>query len=1655
MPCKIEIRKSVEASIDKRLPNRGDVMSQKAANNIKKSINELWGVVNLATVKEYSGSGGYIVSISDVKITEAVDKEFQKQEEAEKTFERDLDFFQRDLDFFQGDEALLEQEEKENIQDENIMLQKEGTEGSAASPATIKLLKEFLNRIGVEIKPVKEIVRDGVRQGANGAALFTQQLVQIVEGKEDVALGEESMHWAVEIIQQKYPKLFAKMLKEINDYAIYKQVLDQYGTDPDYKGKDGKPDIIKLKKEAIGKVLSETVIKQNEGITQKPELLQKALTWWESIIQSLRELFSTSGMDEAAMKIISGEEIGTAEDVRSDDVYYQKTELTGEEKRDAFFDKVMGIAKRMRLVDSDPDDRHYTIDLRRIKHSVTKWIKRGEANKFIRTEAQKIIDNQKQFWGSDVHSYLEQMFKNSYLDENGYRRAVPNPYKATTQLNKDVTDVLDGLIERVLASYPEGTRFISEEYIINEKDDVASTLDFMAFVPEGDSFYVEILDWKTLTLDLEQTEDVPWFKQSEYKKQMGEYVKIFQRYGLKPSQIRRARMIPIKANYENIDPANYNSPLFLESIEIGDLDNPKDTQLYLLPVPLDFESTGNKRLDTLIQALRDQYDKFVRRVVDPTQQYIKDTQREELSRAIRKLHLQMDFAPLASIGNTFLGNARSGIDKIKNKDFSTMSLEEMQGILQELNYITDGAEKYQELSDVFIYVNKDNKLSEEEKELLSDLERLKSRTETLLADALQIKQLYVAQLAVNYGITRENPVESVKRAAAGEFIQEGSILNPERELSGFDRMMTEGANMGSRAINLMQRIWDIGKNNADRQVGLQIRAFDKVLMAAQKEATAKGVDVFNLIATTVNGVPRYIEKLGADFQEKINKARDDRNKSFFLSVIDKAKYNKLVKEVVDSGTLAIDSNPNIDDEEKARRIDRLKDRLILDRESFHGYTDSLFYKIFYQSIDSDKHASKEYKAMSPAALDLWKFIVEGLNAKAQDMGYIGKADSSFFALMDALIVDKFSDVKNVGANIGDFFKDTYTVRMAEEKALGKLIDRETGKPERQIPKYFTRTDRKANQLSTDLTKVVPLWIKAINEYELRNQMDDVFLTILAVEKNKGNLLVDKDNDLLNDMGEPIVSAENKNFELTENIYDSYILGINESENSFSNKYIKLAFDKTGGLKEDKERRKLGAKKIVKGLTAWTQMLGTGLKLTVGIPNWFGVQFQAYINAGNFYKFREFEKNNARAVIPGLLDDIQKGLLDIFMPLNEDVATEERRKIAWKQSTIKWLKTWTFQDAMMLTSSLPEKRLQIANALTFIENTMVMDGKLVNIRQYLTQQDRAAKYQMSESERAALEKSFESRVQELKDTKSLLKTADDSGEYVTIPGVSDEEIAKYRITIRDNYRDMSGQMSQEDKAGYTRDTMASAFMMFKGWIPKQISLRAKDIKYNVKQERWEYGRTRLFGKLLLKYKGSAFKKGIAIMSGTDEGLKIMQEILDAKRDDYFEKYGEELQITNEEFYDMMRKAVRDQFREIEVVLLTLALYFGTKHFADDDDEEDDATKNRWKWLSKVMYKTAEEVNFYYNPLSVDGFTNGNLIPGMTIITKAAKIIDTGVTEMYGGITGDQELTEDNYFGKAVFDIVPGPSQFQKGVLPYVAPQVAKEWGIRVSAEVQRR
>ena len=217
MPCPIQIRETIQNSIDRKLPDPEAVMSQDAAKEIVDYLNKLWSSA-VARVQQYSGLGGFRVIINPLE--DAVNKEFKRQEDAENAFERDLDFFK-------GDEALLEQEER----DELFLQKPEETLPTNASPKTLKIIRDFLEKVGVNVNIVKEIVVNGVKYDANGVAQITQQLISVVEGKEAQALPEEAMHFAVSIIKHNFQ---AKILSDkLTDFEIdfdsqaYPQTDDQ------------------------------------------------------------------------------------------------------------------------------------------------------------------------------------------------------------------------------------------------------------------------------------------------------------------------------------------------------------------------------------------------------------------------------------------------------------------------------------------------------------------------------------------------------------------------------------------------------------------------------------------------------------------------------------------------------------------------------------------------------------------------------------------------------------------------------------------------------------------------------------------------------------------------------------------------------------------------------------------------------------------------------------------------------------------------------------------------------------------------------------------------------------------------------------------------------------------------------------------------------------------------------------------------------------------------------------------------------------------------------------------------------------------------------------------------------------------------------------
>jgi hypothetical protein len=1532
---------------------------------------------------------------------------------------------------------------------DDLLFQREGTEVSKASPETIATIKEAAKKMGISIVDLADYAKKtGLStKSINGVADLVQKVVAVAVGKQNVALTEEIVHIATAMLEQTNPEIITSMISEIGKYKIYKATLEQYKDDKNYQLPNGKPDIRKIKKEAVDKLISEYIIERSEGSTEFPELMEQeprnlVTRWWDMIKDAIRSLYGKTKINifkDVAERVISGE-IEKVE-LKEGDVYFQKAENPAV---DNFFDIIIDKASRLKLIPKIGDKkRHYEFDGVDVAKTITELISEDK-NMPDRTGLDKEDDDRKAWWGTEGHEYLENYISQALIDKNGYALDEPLDIDPVSELNDDIRKHLRDFAKELIASYKPGTRFLLEKKVVNEnvKGMLASTVDFFAIMPDDETgVKVDILDWKFMNINKDKTDDVPWYKQRDWKLQMSEYSKIVKNYGLKPNQLRRARMIPFAANYSYNIPGERSSGLVLTSLEVGKVDSLYETNLYLLPVPVNSESTGNPKVDALLRSLRIEYEKFYKKPVSEEDKPLKEITLNNMSKAIRSLHVKLDFSPLNALGKTFLNNAEKTLKSFEKINYDELSGEEIRKKLSDLKNLENSAKKYADLDSVFISQFPKEGLSKEDKETLDSLEAIATSTKRMFDVIRTFQSEYAVWLAIKEGVTTET-----------------TGLPAEVEIGTFEKSFLEPTKLSSRIINLAQKLILNGKSLVDIKANKLIDEFKPLLANLEKEAAAAGKSAFNLIGKIDGKEISLIKKVKSSFWKEMNDAISKRNKKFFLENMNVEAYNKKVSATIERLSKELEdvvysTNEYENTLEREYRIAKLRNSIDINSATFNGYDGFNFRKLFQEFMNEEEQLSDEYKAMSPNALKMWNFFTN-LNQRGKDMGYLTGKSISFFPLIEATMIEKFAKSDNKLKETKDFFKDFYTVR-AQERANFAKTDPETGKVKREIPKYFTITDRNIDQLSTDLNKVGVLWIKSLLEYENSKNLEDVLLTLHSVEKAKGRIVTDKESNIIYDGDAPKIATDsNRSADLLETIIDDYIYGVRENVGSLGNLKIGQLSEKVSKTQEGKEKTQLSVKKAVETSNTLVQALAVGLKPLIAIPNYFGSNMQAFINSGSFYKFGTFERNNFEVTTGIGLSTIDKGLLDSIVPLNDDLTSEKRRELAKDKGFISYLGTWTFQDVMQVTNSAPERKLQFANAKSFNDNSMIVDGKIVNIRQYLRAQDRIGRKEKTYEERRALEKSFEARVTELRNTKSLPKVAVIENDKVVLPGVSDEELARYRTVVVEYGRNVTSQMSTNNKADYRRDTIFKSFMMFKNWIIKQVSLRTLGVRKNVELDEWEYGRARAFFSTIAHLGFKNITDLREIMMGTDKGLAIINEMLENKKRDYFLKTGQVLEITEEEFQDMIRQQITNQFKELGLLVGLLTLVIAAKA-AEPPEDASDLEKNRYKWWAKNLNKITDELAFYYNPLSADSITRGSILPALSLLTKTQQAFWNLGKEVAGNVVDDEELIEKTYPTKYFLDLIPGVSQFQREILPYIDPEFAKEMGIRVSAEARRR
>ncbi len=1519
------------------------------------------------------------------------------------------------------------------------LLQLEGTESSKASKDTIDKVKQFLKSINVDLKSdLQTIVVNGKKVDANAAALIMQKVIQVVTGKEDVALVEEAMHFAVEILENNGDPLFGKMLSEINSYNTYKKVLADYGSNPLYQTPDGRPDIRKLKKEAIGKVLAEVTINKNEGKTEKPELIAKTQTWWESIIEALKRIFYSSGFDQTALKILSGESIGSADNL-SDTTYLQ---VEGDTQK-SIIDKIKSISSTI----SKKDDGYYIGD-KKVKYRVSDISKTWYENRFAdknltKSEYSKAVDDLKAEKGTAGHADIEYLMKNHFLDSEG--RLLPVAQRGddsgyVSQINpnnKEMYSLLKRSLSDRLQSFPEGTMFMAEATVYDPKRDLAGTIDFIAVEPSGK---IHLLDWKFTDLNTEKYEDIPWYKIGAWNTQMKNYKNILKyAYNFKFDGTEQTRMIPIKVRYS---PGNSKQNILprLESLEIGNVELKNEVRAYLLPVGLPEERTGDKRIDSLIEKLSTVYETLSSKKTTEEKKPQKAEQLNALYHAIRQLKMRQQIKPLLNQAKVINKEVKSIIDEYNTKDFSALSIQEKNDFADRILTYEDSLQIYVDLYNSLKTVFS-GELTDDEKTLKEDLRDTVETANELESDLEDVRK----DFSENVVAKSENILD---------------FLKPEKVIKGFSRWFGSTSTLQSKSIQLLYRVVNRAYTFAAMDTVDQANKLKDIKSSYDTWAKSKGLTSSNYFdILKKKGSNELIDEFDPKFYKTLKEKTHDKDREWVKDNIDVEKYKEFLKNKKEEEYKRIET--------KTRPVDALEASYIIKAEKHQADqlydisgSDSpgwLLYQYTSKFPKRDLWETKEWKDLhkveNKPALDFYEYIV-GRNEHYQKIGYIVNA-RTFLPFIRKSLMEKIL----VGGDLKLGEELLRNITVSESDVGYGEINPITKEPIYRIPKYFTKDT--GDQFSEDLFRNMTLLNEMALRYEYLSEVEDTLRLISRTEANKdaiktsffgktkykadGEIETTSDNTenskLYNDMMEAIVYGhryvESENFDQLLGSLGNFGKNLNK----------KLGYDV---FPESFDNSQISLNKTITQLNNVFQIKTLGLNPISALSNFLGGTFQGYINAGTYFTKAEFAKNEF--VIASRLNGIDSkkyiGALQYFLPL-----TENYNQILAKDLSLNKLSNEGIQDFLMILMRKSDQYVQTVNFFSYLDNTIVEDGKLVNARESLRASEKYKDiYNVSSKEREKLEAAFEKDVAVLLKEKSVLKIAKIEGNNLVIPGVDrkSESVVDLRRKVQSLTKDALGNLSEDDIRKINLNIYGKSFMIFKNWIPRLVDTRFGNLKYNSASDAYEWGRTRMMFRTLSENTLQSLGNLTSAVLGNDEKwVNQMKDLFQKKKDEYQKDTGKELQMSERQFVELTRKNIQNQMTDF-VFYLTLTAIFMTAQKLEPDDDENKYVRNQYKFMLRVMDKVRDEIAYFYNPTSLINLTTSGIFPSLSYINNFEKLFRNFGKEMYAIGVGDEKAQDKNYVVKYLLKGFPVTSQFDSIFLMFY-PDLAKDLGMRAQSE----
>ena len=1496
---------------------------------------------------------------------------------------------------------------------ETILFQKQTEQPiTKASSEMLNKVKEVIKKMGVNVQPLTDYARQNPaidESSVNAVADLTAGVIAIAEGKEDVALTEEMVHIATAIIEQKNPELVTEMISKIGRFKIYKDTLEAYKDLPAYQLENGKPNIRKIKKEAVDKMITSIIL----GDTSLEEADQSIFRrMWDMITDWFRGQYKKANIDifsTTAETVIGGEFEGSVVDLDSKEIYYQLTD-----KQKDFQRKVEETRASLRkietnekadplLLDEEKATSYYELLINgkyeRITKRVTDRVKAWYRSRFGNTgfTAQQDKDNEvKRVLGTQYHEYFEETHAR-FFNEDGTRRENPGPRpNIQGSLNNDVYNKLETYYTDLIASFSENGKnplVFSELQVYDSKNKEAGTIDLLIVEQDGTA---NIYDWKFMSV-AKGAEDVAWFKQGAYDIQLGTYKKILlDNYGVK--KVGKNRAVPIIMDLKRDNFQDPTSLLKLKGIKIGSVNPTQIEPLTLTPVSEKSESTGVEAFDELIEDLNAiQSQISATKANSDDEREFKSERLNIINKAIRSLQTQQRINPLIDsiaimqrAGENIIAKYKTSYEgrPADDKDLTDVELSEFSAELREYIAFSNIFGGIADRIGDYVYNDtlEEQSLTNEEKvEVANRKEMLKNLTD----QSTSIRK-------------SGRKIEKIAGEFTEKFIGERNLvtgfMKPERIVKGLSSLFRGTSEIGLKALDILYKL-------ANRAMGFaQEDALNEVneLLEIKEKLEARGGDLKKL----VQGIYQK-DKKGAIANKLIYKYQREFFDEVDANAEEGRRSRKWLKENVDLKAYDKEAKPIL--KEAIRRINErhedpeLKEKLILQeyqkwdvsRVDFIGYNN---YVIKRHPLE--KWESQEYINLKkdPELFELYNFI-SGINAKARDVGYINNAAQSTFlpfirkSMAESLAWDgSLGSISNFQSN---FTSELDTVGYGN-------INQVTGELENSIPKYYT-TDFSIKEdgtndysdVSLDLFKNMIMYINHMEKYKYLSSIEDQLLLVKTAEQFKKHLKTSSFSMALTKDGKNIEQkGNNDNIEIIDQFFRNVLYGqkyaLDDSDvevplvGTVTKGVTKVINSVSRGLtgqdavKEGSKQTTGSLIKIMDFLNRYVQIKALGFKSISGLANYFGGNLQLAALAGKYFDYSEVFRYQARLFGNRFKNDDERKmfvqLIDKFMPLKDDPTYDKMVSAGMSKLTDK-----NYSDILFVWFRQTEQHLEKSVFMALLDNMMVEDGKLVNIRDFVKNKYKN-RYASSE-EYNSVKGKIKQEVDELKKTRSINATKKLEDGKLVVPGLdlsNREELQRLTNVARTLSRTATGGATEFDNIRANMNVWLRSLMVFKGWIPKLALTRfgefrkvADDFSVEIGEdglttgEMYDIGRIRLFSNFLHFNILRSVKEVIDVLTVSEDGVSKIDELFDKYTRDYEQRFGEPLNMTKEDFSDMIRLNLRNQVRELALLASLLGMALALGWMAPDDDK-DRATKNKFRYFQKVVDKFISEVSFFYNP-----------------------------------------------------------------------------------------